>query len=49
MNFVKKFIDEDGLINNAEGLSQSNSIALNPEKFAKFFYEQGVSQTENVS
>ena len=39
MNFVKKFID--GVINNAEGYHRSLAIAMNPEKFAKFFYEQG--------
>ena len=49
MNFVKKFIDENGVINNAEGYHRSLAIAMNPEKFAKFFYEQGKSKaTEDV-
>ena len=42
-NFVKKFIDNDGLINDAVGYHRSMAIAMNPEKFAKFFYEQGKS------
>ena len=42
-NFVKKFIDDDGLIKDAVGYHRSMAIAMNPEKFAKFFYEQGKS------
>lgn len=41
MNFVNKFLDESGLIKDAAGYHKSLSIAMNPEKFAKFFYEQG--------
>jgi len=41
MNFVNKFLDESGLIKDAAGYHRSLSIAMNPEKFAKFFYEQG--------
>lgn len=41
MNFINKFLDESGLINDAAGYHKSLSIAMNPEKFAKFFYEQG--------
>jgi hypothetical protein len=36
-----KFLDESGLIKDAAGYHKSLSIAMNPEKFAKFFYEQG--------
>lgn len=42
MNFVKKYLDdESGLINDAVGYHRAASIAQNPERFAKFFYEQG--------
>lgn len=42
-NFIKKFLDEDGLINDAAGYHKSLAMAMHPEKFAKFFYEQGKS------
>ncbi len=42
-NFVKKFLDENGLVQDAVGYHKALSIAMNPEKFAKFFYEQGKS------
>jgi hypothetical protein len=42
-NFVNKFLDEQGLIKDAVGYHKSLAIAMNPEKFAKFFYEQGKS------
>lgn len=49
MNFVNKFLDDQGLLVDAEGYHRSLAIAMNPEKFARFFYEQGQSQaTENV-
>ena len=49
MNFVNKFIDDKGLLNDAEGYHRSLAIAMNPEKFASFFYEQGKSSaTEDV-
>jgi hypothetical protein len=40
-NFINKFLDEQGLIKDAVGYHRSLSVAMNPEKFAKFFYEQG--------
>ena len=42
-NFVSKFLDEDGMMKDAEGYHRSLAMAMNPEKFAKFFYEQGKS------
>ena len=49
MNFVSKFIDDKGLLQDAEGYHRSLAIAMNPEKFAQFFYEQGKSSaTEDV-
>jgi hypothetical protein len=48
-NFINKFLDEQGLIKDAAGYHRSLSIAMNPDKFAKFFYEQGLSDaTEDV-
>jgi hypothetical protein len=40
-NFINKFLDENGLIKDAVGYHKSLAIAMHPEKFAKFFYEQG--------
>ena len=40
-NFIGKFIGDDGLIKDASGYHKALSVAMNPEKFAKFFYEQG--------
>jgi len=41
---------ETGLINDAEGYHRSLAIAMNPERFASFFYEQGKSDaTEDVT
>lgn len=41
LNFIGKFIGDDGLIKDASGYHKALSVAMNPEKFAKFFYEQG--------
>ena len=43
MNFINKFLDENGLIKDAAGYHKALAVAMNPEKFAKFFYEQGKS------
>jgi len=49
MNFVNKYIDDKGLLTDPEGYHRSLAIAMNPEKFASFFYEQGKSNaTEDV-
>jgi len=49
-NFINKFLDEQGLMKDASGYHRSLSIAMNPEKFAKFFYEQGMSDaTDDVT
>lgn len=40
-NFIQKFLDEQGILNDAEGYHRSLAMAMHPEKFAKFFYEQG--------
>jgi len=49
MNFINKYIDDRGLISDATGYHRALAIAMNPDKFAKFFYEQGKSSaTEDV-
>jgi hypothetical protein len=49
LNFVNKYLDESGLIKDAAGYHRALAIAMNPDKFAKFFYEQGQSEaTEDV-
>lgn len=42
-NFIAKFVNSDGLIEDAKGYHKSLAVAMNPEKFAKFFYEQGIA------
>jgi hypothetical protein len=41
LNFINKFLDEQGLIKDASGYHRSLAVAMNPERFARFFYEQG--------
>jgi len=49
-NFRNKFIDDKGLIKDAKAYHKAMSVALNPDRFAKHFFDLGVSQTvENVS
>ena len=49
MNFINKYLDENGLVKDAAGYHRSLAIAMNPDKFAQFFYEQGKSEaTEDV-
>jgi hypothetical protein len=49
-NFVKKFLNEDGYLKDAEAFHRSIAVASNPEKFAKFFYEKGMAEAvENVA
>jgi hypothetical protein len=55
-NYISKYLDKDGLVSDAVGYHRSLSVAMNPEKFAKFFYEQGkaealldtAKQTKNI-
>ena len=42
-NFINKFMDKDGLIEDAKGYHKALSVAMNPDKFAKHFYDQGVA------
>jgi hypothetical protein len=49
LNFINKYLDESGLIKDAAGYHRALSIAMNPDKFAKYFYEQGLADaTEDV-
>jgi hypothetical protein len=41
-NFVKPYLDaESGVMKDAAGYHRALSVAMNPDKFAQFFYEQG--------
>ena len=49
INFISKYLDDRGMLKDAEGYHRSLAIAMNPEKFASFFYDQGKSfATEDV-
>jgi len=49
-NFINKFLDEQGLMKDASGYHRSLAIAMHPEKFAKYFYEQGLADaTDDVT
>jgi hypothetical protein len=41
--FLEKHLDEQGLIKNATNYHMALSAAMNPQKFAEFFFEQGKS------
>jgi hypothetical protein len=41
--WLNKFLDDSGLVKDAAGYHKSLAVAMNPEKFARFFYEQGQS------
>ena len=43
-NFVNKFLNEDGYLKDAESFHRAIAIASNPDKFAKFFYEKGMTE-----
>tara|TARA_R110002051_G_scaffold202676_1_gene269257 strand:- start:1445 stop:2554 length:1110 start_codon:yes stop_codon:yes gene_type:complete len=50
-NFINKFMDSDsGLMKDAQGYHRALSVAMNLDKFAEFFYNQGMTDTvDNVS
>ena len=41
LNFINKFLDADGKLKDAEAYHRSIAVALDPDKFFKFAYEQG--------
>ena len=48
-NFINKYLDSKGFMKDAEGYHRALALAMNPEKFAQFFFEQGQSQaTDDV-
>lgn len=47
MNFISKYLGEDGYMKDADGYHKALSVAMNPEKFANFFYEQGKADAAN--
>lgn len=48
-NFVGKYLDDKGMMKDAKGYHRALSIAMNPDKFAQFFYEQGKSDAVTES
>ena len=49
-NFISKFLNKDGLMQDPKGYHRSLAVAMNPDKFAQFFYDQGMSKAvDNVS
>lgn len=42
-SFIGKFLDETGMIKDAAGYHKALAVAMNPERFAKHFYEQGMA------
>ena len=49
MNLIGKFMDENGVISDAAGYHKALAVAMNPEKFAQFFFEQGqANATDDV-
>ena len=49
-NFIAKYLDDNGMMSDAAGYHRALAVAMNPEKFARFFYEQGqASATEDVT
>jgi hypothetical protein len=43
-SFITKYLDDAGMMKDAVGYHRSLAVAMNPEKFAKFFYEQGMAE-----
>ena len=49
MTFVNKYLDDSGLMKDAAGYHKALAAAMNPDKFAQYFYEQGkANATEDV-
>ena len=42
-NFINKHVDDKGILKDARSFHTALSMAMNPEAYAKFFYEQGKS------
>lgn len=49
-NFVKKFLNQEGLIEDASGYHKALAVAMNADQFAKHFYELGAAEAiENTA
>lgn len=46
-NFISKFVDENGYLKDAKKYHTALNMAMNPEAYAKFFYEQGQADAVN--
>ena len=40
-NFIQRYVDNRGLVKDTAQYHRALSMAMNPDKYAKFFYEQG--------
>lgn len=50
INFINNHLNEDGLVKDASEYHKALAAAMNPDKFARFFYEQGkAAATEDVT
>lgn len=48
--FVKRFLNEDGYVKDAELFHRAIAIASDPDRFAKFFYDKGKADgVENIA
>ena len=49
-NFIQQYVDDKGLVKNTSQYHRALSMAMNPDKYAKFFYEQGKADAvDNIS
>ena len=48
-NFINMHVSEDGYLKDAANYHKSLAVAMNPEAFAKFFYEQGIADAVSES
>jgi hypothetical protein len=46
-NFINRFVDENGDLKDAKKYHTALNMAMNPEAYAKFFYEQGKADAVN--
>jgi hypothetical protein len=49
-NFIQRYVDDRGLVKDTAQYHRALSMAMNPDKYAKFFYEQGKADAvDNMS
>jgi hypothetical protein len=46
-NFISRFVDEKGVLKDAKQYHTALNMAMNPQAYAKFFYEQGKADAVN--